>query len=446
MSTTGSLPCPPTRSLHPLPTQLAPLALLVLVGWAWRVGRARPNAGRRHGRPPGSLGLGASIRALREYRFYERESARHGPVFKTSQYGRPVVCVVGLDRCQRFLRENADRLTSAPLPIHRDVSGGLLRYMEPDSHGRYRRLLQAAMRPQVLSSCEGWIEARTALEFGRLAQASVAPGGMTPWAAIDRIVFDALARVFFGIAPEERASSDLRRLFRIVDHRRTWRGRSRTRRAMRALSALVLERSSDAPADSFLGQALQGDPALSDDPVFVENLVYFFHIARCDLTGLCGWLLKMVLDQPEWVRRIRVPAEGTPRERDGAAGWFVDETLRLRQSEYLYRTTSAPLRFEGWSIPAGWLVRLCIRESHTRPEAHVRPYMFDPERFRDGLPPLERYQPFGIYEHACLGMALTRTLGRIFVERLALGFDGEIRREAHLRLARRESDRSFETR
>ena len=192
--------------------------------------------------------------------------------------------------------------------------------------------------------------------------------------------------------------------------------------------------SSEAPADSFLGQALRGDPALSDDPVFVENLVYFFHIARCDLTGLCGWLFKMVLDQPAWVRRIRAPGEGTPRERDGTAGWFVDETLRLRQSEYLYRTTSAPIRFEGWSIPAGWLVRLCIRESHTHPGAHERPHTFDPERFRDGAPPLDRYQPFGIYEHACLGMALTRTLGRIVVERLALGFDGEILRDGPMEL------------
>jgi cytochrome P450 len=182
---------------------------------------------------------------------------------------------------------------------------------------------------------------------------------------------------------------------------------------------------------SFLDQALGSDPELARDPVFVENLVYLFHIARCDLTGLCGWLLKMLGDHPALGRRIR---EERASGADGAAARFVDETLRLRQSEYLYRTTSAPIRFEGYSVPSGWLVRLCVRESHTSPQAFDRPLAFDPDRFQGGTPSSERYQPFGIYEHACLGVGITKTVGRILVECLSAGFDWEVTRDGPMEL------------
>ena len=66
------------------PAALLSLAVLVGIGWLWMAWRARPRAGRRRGRPPGSLGVRSSIRALADYRFYEKEASRHGPVFKTS--------------------------------------------------------------------------------------------------------------------------------------------------------------------------------------------------------------------------------------------------------------------------------------------------------------------------------------------------------------------------
>ena len=426
------------------PGALLPLAALVGIGWVWMAWRARPGAGRRRGLPPGSLGVRSSLRALADYRFYEGETGRHGPVFKTSQYHRPVLCVVGLDRCQRFLREHAERLTSAPLPIDSYVEGGILRYMPPERHARYRRLLQSCLKPRVLAGREEFIERLAAAEFAGLAAegARSRSGGVRPDAAIDRFVFRSLAGVFFGIPPEDPAVPELRRFYGVVDHRKLWRRRSRTRAGMAGLAALVLDRrgapegnghaagTSGAPS-SFLHQALEGDPDLARDLVFVENLVYLFHIARCDLTGLCGWLVKMLGDHPAQGRRIR---EERGEGAGGAAGRFVDETLRLRQSEYLYRTTSAPIRFEGYSVPSGWLVRLCVRESHTSPQAFDRPLAFDPDRFQGGTPSSERYQPFGIYEHACLGIGITKTIGRILVECLAAGFDCEVTRDGPMEL------------
>nr|MBA2633984.1 hypothetical protein [Chloroflexota bacterium] len=147
------------------PDLLAPLAILAGAGFACAVGRARPSYGRRRGLPPGSLGLRSSLEALTDYHFYEKQARRHGPIFKTSQYYRPVVCVVGLSRAREFLRLHREQLSPAPLPINRLFTGGLLRFMEPDRHRVYRGLLQSCMTSQVIRDCEPFVvdQARVAL-------------------------------------------------------------------------------------------------------------------------------------------------------------------------------------------------------------------------------------------------------------------------------------------
>jgi cytochrome P450 len=315
--------------------------------------------------------------------------------------------------------------------------------MEPGRHEAYRRKLQSCMKAGVLAGCEGFIERRTALELGEMAaRCSRSPtGGVRPYSAIDRLVFLVLSRVFFGIQPEEPVVPRLRHLYRVVDHRKLWRRSSRTREAMTEIVTLVLSQAGRLRAEdsanptSFLDQASRNDPDLVEDPMFLENFVYLLHIARCDLSGLCGWLLKMLGDHPNWGLKVRSSREVTQSaDPTGPAGRFVDETLRLRQSEYLYRTTSGDIQFEGFSIPAGWLVRLCIRESHTSGEVFRCPHEFDADRFLHTSYSQDQYQPFGIYEHACLGIGITKTIGRIFVEQLASGFDWEIARDGPMEL------------
>lgn len=422
------------------PAALAPLAALVLAGWVWRTWRARPAAGRRKGWPPGSLGLRASLRALADYDFYHDQAARWGSVFKTSQYHRPVLCVLGVERCRRFLEEHHERLTSAPLPIDAFVAGGVLRYMGPESHAKYRRTLQSSLRPEVLRACEPHLEATTAGILAELAEGSVEDGGRgkRPWPAIDRLVFTSLARLFLGLQEEDPALGELRHLYRDVDHRILWwRGR-KVRAAMVGIGDRVrdqaerLRTSRTGPATSFLEMSVRQDPDRADDRVFLENLAYLLHIARRDLTGLSEWLVRLMADHPEQATRIASErASGRPGK---AAERFLDEALRLRQSEFIYRTVADPIQFEGYSIPAGWLVRLCIRESHASPEAFRRPRDFDPDRFLGAGPGPDRYQPFGIHDHTCLGIGVTRTVGGTLLERLATGYELEVVRDGPMEL------------
>ena len=57
---------------------------------------------------------------------------------------------------------------------------------------------------------------------------------------------------------------------------------------------------------------------------------------------------------------------------------------QLAQSEYLFRRANNAIQFRGVVIPAGWLVRVCIREIHRDPAVFTNPDRFDPDRFLDG--------------------------------------------------------------
>ena len=101
----------------------------------------------------------------------------------------------------------------------------------------------------------------------------------------------------------------------------------------------------------------------------------------------------------------------------------MSETLRLEQSEYLLRIATEDLDFEGFTIPRGWVVRVCVQESHRDPEVFPHPDAFDPDRFQEGHPPPTEYAPFGMHDRSCVGEYLARTAARVFLCELVDGYD-----------------------
>jgi cytochrome P450 len=98
------------------------------------------------------------------------------------------------------------------------------------------------------------------------------------------------------------------------------------------------------------------------------------------------------------------------------------ETLRLEQSEYLYRKVARSVEFEGFVLPRGWLIRLLIQESHRDPAVFSDPERFDPERFARRKYTRSEYSPFGADAHGCMGYRLAHLLGKALVDELA-GYD-----------------------
>ena len=100
------------------------------------------------------------------------------------------------------------------------------------------------------------------------------------------------------------------------------------------------------------------------------------------------------------------------------------ETLRLAQSEYLYRLTTTDIRYKDFLFPRGWLVRICVGESHRDPIVFSEPSVFNPDRFLDPKITRHQFSPFGAgLRHSCLGEELTILIGRVLVKELVRGAD-----------------------
>jgi (+)-abscisic acid 8'-hydroxylase len=97
----------------------------------------------------------------------------------------------------------------------------------------------------------------------------------------------------------------------------------------------------------------------------------------------------------------------------------------MEQSEFITRRATEDIHWEGYLIPKGWRLRVCVRESHRSAEIFDHPDRFDPDRFLSAPPTRDDYSPFGVTSTrtSCLGEPLTLTVGRIFVDELVRGYD-----------------------
>ena len=409
------------------PGALLPMAGLAALVWLALAWRARPAFGRRRGLPPGSLAI-MPLRSLVDLWFYREAASRHGPVFKVGNLGRPMVCVVGLDRGMALLRTAGDRLLSLPFPFNRFIPGGFLRHMTSEPHARYRAILRTAIAPEVVDDCEPAIAACVATGLGRLAAASVAAGadGAASVPYLEDCVYRTFSRLFFGIDPESGDADRLRALYPVIDFRNPTGASPRTiETALEEISMVIRRQRARAagpegpPCRAFLFELERELPAALDDVTVVRNLIYILHTGANDVVGLLHWVLKLLGERPAWVHRLRDEAPAAAAGTESLAGRIVSECLRLEQSENVNRAAHADVHFAGFLIPRGWLVRVCVRESHRDPTVFPDPDRFDPDRFLGRRYGRAEYSPFGLPPRPCLGDHVTGAVARLFVAELA---------------------------
>jgi cytochrome P450 len=215
----------------------------------------------------------------------------------------------------------------------------------------------------------------------------------------------------------------------VIDVRNPERASDRSvRQALAETVDLVRSQLAEAPPEgasvprSFLDAMERRHPGAIEDPAVSGNLIYLLHFTWSDFSGLLIWILRQLSEHPEWAGRLRRAlaeersADHTPTQ---LATRIVLETLRLEQSEHLYRVATRRIEHDGAVIPRGWLVRLCVRESHRDPQVFEEPDRFNPDRFLHRTYSRSEFSPFGLGgRHACLGEDLTRSVGATFVETL----------------------------
>lgn len=416
------------------PIALHALAAAAVITFVVAAVRAHPRFGTRRGLPPGSLSVSRSVRALADRRFYLDQARRHGPIFKAAQFHRGVICVVGLERGHRLLREHASSITSSPLPLTRDISGGFVRYMDEATYHRYGPLLRKALARPVVAAAEPVMASAARRELDQMAVVCERTSGeaVRPGPYFERIVHDSFLMALFGIAAGTRASGRFEAFYPpIAAHELANPLTDDAKRALKSLRAVLLEHlgeqspNGDEPLSS-LTELRRIDPRLPD-ATCLDNLVFTLRISSSNVVSLLHWLVEMLGRHPGWAARARSELVA-PRvaAKPDLVDRIVLETLRLAQSEYLYRVLADDVDYEGFRLPKGWLLRICVWESHRDPEAFDDPETFNPDRFLAPSFDPSSYSPFGRGQHACNGIPLAKSICRAVLEELISGFDWEV--------------------
>jgi len=416
------------------PQLLVPIGFAALYGTLVGLWCTRASLGVRRGLPPGRLPL-VAVAPATDHDFYAKQAARLGPIFKTISpvLPNPTVCVVGLPRGLAALRNHEDKLCPIGISFDSLIPKKLLRHMGPDDHRRYRKIFQDAFRDDVVDACLPEIEAIVAAALSGLAETSARDParGITPRPALERdVALNALLRLFLGLTPGSAdAEFTALRLLTIGEDVGGSPGSVRFRQvesAAEEILAVIHGRGEGIatafangvePPPSFLAALLRAHPAELANPTTVLNLVFLLRTATTDLTGLLHWIVKLLGDNPEWLASVRTSAEPAH-----LAKRVVMETLRLEQSELIFRTAKADIDIDGFVVPAGWHLRVCVHESHRDPAVFDDPERFDPDRFKRRYNRSE-YSPLGALGHTCLGVKTVFALAGTFVERLAAGYD-----------------------
>ena len=348
-------------------------------------------------------------------------AAQYGPVFKGLMDGRVVVCVLGHDLGRRLLKERATSLRPLTVELESLFPHGFMRGMEGEVHRDYRRALVQGVQALDLGALSPRFEG---IASDLLAGYAADPAqGTSPqlWAsALAQIAASSLITLFFGVEPCHPAHARLLAIYhRLGPHGVVWHI---TRRQADAYEDICLELASlEGNAGGLLGR-LQGKGPV--DATLLGNLVYMVELGRYDLRGLLRWVSRYAAEHATWMERILAESADTHGDPRGpsAAEAFVLETLRMDQSERLMRDVKADFIFEGWLVPSGSLVRVCMWEAHKEPMAFPQPFEFNPGRFLGDAPAGDWFSPFGLDHHHCPLAVPAIQVAIAFVRALARGY------------------------
>jgi cytochrome P450 len=351
-------------------------------------------------------------------------AAEHGPIFKLTEQNHSQICVIGLPLARRLLKENALVLRPVTIELTSLFSEGFMRQMVGETHKKYRASLVAAINELELQTFLPELQIIASSRLGKyFVESNTREDTSQDYLdALTDIATGFLLRVFFGASPGTEAHTNLLILFRkLGPHGLVWNITDVQTRAFKELCAELKKLFSEKVEIEMTGgdgilQILHGAGSLDD--TLLGNLIYMVEMGRYDMRGLFRWISRNAANAPEWVEEIRAPENSEMEKALSVARAFIQETLRMDQSERLIREVTDDFIFENFRFPKSWRVRICLWESHKNADNFPQPFEFEPERFLSNPPSRNSYSPFGLDRHQCPFSEIAVTLGTVFLQYL----------------------------
>ena len=353
---------------------------------------------------------------------------RHGPVFKLVTDGQWTTCIVGLSRGRRLLAEHGASLPGVTLDLNPLFPGGALRGMEGEAHTTYRRVLVQALQATPLEEHAELLN--DAVEHCLESLAGSSEMGSVEGPAIRSVLREGMSTVMlgliFGLTPSSGRFGQMRGAYRrFGPDAPVYRVQATEAEAFAELQVLAREIAAEIRAAPDRARpSMLRHMVLSDtlDETSLGNLINLFEGAHFDVYSLWHWLLWYLAREPAIGARLRtLPEGGEPAHRLLTA--IIKETLRLNQSEVLLRRSTSDIAFDGFLIPGGSTVRVCLWESHKEERVFPDPFRFDPDRFLQQNHDIEEFAPFGLDKRRCIGGDVTFAASSVFVERLLRDYE-----------------------
>jgi cytochrome P450 len=404
--------------------------------------------------PPGNSGLpavGETVSFAFDRNFAAKRYRKYGAIFRTNLVGRPTAVMVGAEAAEFVLSSHMDHFSwrKGWPDSFKILLGESLFLMDGEEHRQKRRLMMPALHGLALANYVGtmdeitrtylqkwatkqeftWIEEFKQLTFDIASELLL---GTKPGADSARLsqLFTTLTNGLFALNPLPLPFTKFRRAIaarqQIIQH----------------LQQVVKERQQNPTKDalSLLIQARDEDGnSLSEEELINQSILLLF-AGHETTTSMLTWLCTELARHPEVLQRAR--EEQLELQKQG------DLNLeQLGQMPYLeqiiaeierlhppvgggFRGVVKPFEFNGYYVPAGWMVLYSILETHRTPEIYPQPETFDPERFSPQRQE-NKQRPFSLIgfgggSRICIGIAFAKMEMKIVAARLLRGYEWEL--------------------
>ncbi len=403
--------------------------------------------------PPGRRGLpllGETLSFARNpFGFIDDRLAAHGRTFRTNVLGRESVVMAGPDAAGQFIDTNdVIRADSMPPHIQELFGGKSLPLLDGDEHRQRKLAVMRGFSRPALTAYVPILQAATEQAFARWSTA-----GEFGWLAeLKRLSMEAICTAVIGMTPGPEMDQLSRDYGVVTDGFATLpirlpgtaysKALAARDRILAVLAKHVRSRRS-APTGDGLSRILDpvaGGPAISDDHAVLElhHIVIAGYIVFAEL----GELVRRLPHHPEVRRRMAAEIAAVAPAAlslDALAGMLylaqvVDEVKRLCPVvPAIFGRARHDFSFDGFTIPAGWMVMWPVTPSHVAHGAYTNPTAFDPDRFSPDRAEQTRHPhafapqgagaPIG---HKCPGLDFATCLMSVFAIVLVRGYRYEL--------------------
>ena len=404
--------------------------------------------------PPGSLGLpilGETLSFLLDPQFIEKRYRQYGPIFKSRIMGRPTVYMVGPEAAEFVLSSHIDHFSwREGWPDNfKQLLGESLFLQDGEEHRQKRRLMMPAFHGQALARYITTMESITQDYLQKWEQKRE----FTWFEEFKQLTFEIASQLLVGASPGSEVAH-LSQLFTTLTNglfainplplpiTKYGRAIAARNQLLQHITEVVRQRQQHPTNDvlSLLVQARDEEGnGMSLKELTAQAMLLLF-AGHETTTAMLTWLCVELGRHPEVLQRAReeqlsLASEGQMTLEQLGKMQYLEQILNEIERLHPpvgggFRGVVKPFEFNGFHVPAGWMLSYSIPGTHQLASIYPEPKRFDPDRFSPERQE-NKQKPFSLIgfgggPRICLGIAFAKLEMKIVAAQLLRSYQWEL--------------------